>query len=167
MRVKPGQHLSREGVALARRIGEKIGPFAYVLTSTLPRAIETAIAMGFATDEENELLSGTEMNDEVEREVQWPAGFAKYAEAVKRGGAAARYARQLADLLRKTVLRVAEGENALVVSHGGVLELGVVAALPDYDFSRFGDECDYCEGVRLHFDGQRFVKGEILRVKQD
>ena len=46
MRVQPGQHLNQAGVALARRVGETMGPFALVVTSTLPRAYETAIAMG-------------------------------------------------------------------------------------------------------------------------
>ncbi len=56
-RTKPGQHLSQQGVTLARHVGEGIGPFARVVTSTVPRAFETAIAMGFAVDEQNELMS--------------------------------------------------------------------------------------------------------------
>ncbi len=50
MRTKPGQDLSQAGVALARRTGEKLGPFEHVATSTVPRAFQTAIAMGFAVD---------------------------------------------------------------------------------------------------------------------
>ncbi|MBZ0278386.1 MAG: hypothetical protein K8I60_19725, partial [Anaerolineae bacterium] len=52
IRIKPGQHLSQAGVTLARRVGETIGPFDRVITSTIPRAYETAIAMGFAVDEQ-------------------------------------------------------------------------------------------------------------------
>ncbi len=40
-----GSHLSTQGVELARRVGAELGPIAYVLTSTSPRAIATAIAM--------------------------------------------------------------------------------------------------------------------------
>ena len=47
-RVIPGDHLSQAGVNLARRVGEAMGPFGLVITSTLPRAFQTAIAMGFA-----------------------------------------------------------------------------------------------------------------------
>ena len=46
-----GSHLSAAGVTLARRIGAETGPFELVLTSTVPRTLETAIAMGYAVDE--------------------------------------------------------------------------------------------------------------------
>ena len=49
-------HLNQSGVTLARLVGQNIGPFDRVVTSTLPRAFETAIAMGFAVDEQNELM---------------------------------------------------------------------------------------------------------------
>src|SRR5262245_40559339 len=45
-----GSHLSAEGVAFARAIGATLGPFSYVVTNELPRAVETAVAMGFAVD---------------------------------------------------------------------------------------------------------------------
>src|SRR6266581_2060501 len=47
-----GSQLSQEGVAYARRLGAAMGPFACVATSVVPRARETAIAMGFAVDYE-------------------------------------------------------------------------------------------------------------------
>jgi len=59
IRSKPGEHLSQQGVTLARLVGENLGPFDKVITSTLPRAFETAIAMGFAVDEQLELLGST------------------------------------------------------------------------------------------------------------
>src|SRR5512143_3142167 len=74
IRNKPGPHLSQQGVTLARLVGQNLGPFDRVVTSTLPRAFETAIAMGFAVDEQNELMS-TYGND-VEREIPWPQSFA-------------------------------------------------------------------------------------------
>ena len=40
------------GVDLARRIGENCAPFARVVASVVPRARETALAMGFAVDQE-------------------------------------------------------------------------------------------------------------------
>jgi broad specificity phosphatase PhoE len=46
MRRKPGAHLSQDGIELARLVGETSGPFSLVVTSPIPRAIETAIAMG-------------------------------------------------------------------------------------------------------------------------
>src|SRR5262245_3439354 len=89
MRFKPGDHLNQPGVTLARLIGENLGPFDRVVTSRLPRAIETAIAMGFAVDELNELMSM--MPDEV----PWPLPPAEYAAVIRKDGAVAHYANQL------------------------------------------------------------------------
>ena len=88
IRSKPGDHLNQTGVTLARLVGENLGPFDRVITSTLPRAFETAIAMGFAVDEQNELMSS--YGNAVEREAPWPLSFAGYAEVVYKGGAAAK-----------------------------------------------------------------------------
>lgn len=162
MRTKPGQHLSQAGVSLARKVGEEIGPFARVVTSTLPRAFETAIAMGFAVDEQVEALS--EMGSDVDASVRWPATFAQMAEAVRQGGSVARFAQNQARLLHRIVAGLPEDEAALVISHGGAVEMGAIGCLPDADFAAWGGHCDYCEGVRLVYDGKRFVSAEVLRV---
>src|SRR3990170_981065 len=94
IRAKPGDHLSQEGVRLARRVGETIGPFDRVVTSTLPRAFETAIAMGFAVDDQVAFLG--EMGDAVDAEVDWNAGFPAFAAAAAKGRATARFAAALA-----------------------------------------------------------------------
>ena len=65
-----GSHLSAEGIALARLVGESLGPFARVVTSASPRAIETAVAMGFAVDDTVELPSGY-VPGEVAHHDQW------------------------------------------------------------------------------------------------
>jgi hypothetical protein len=44
------------------------------------------------------------------------------------------------------------------------VELGVVACLPNVDFSNWGDAVNYCEGARLYWDDDRFLRGEVLRV---
>ncbi|HEX6270263.1 MAG TPA: phosphoglycerate mutase family protein [Anaerolineales bacterium] len=164
IRTKPGDHLSQQGVTLARRVGEDLGPFDRVVTSSLPRSFETAIAMGFAVDEQNELMSS--YGSEVEREAPWPLSFAEYAEVVRNGGAAARYAHQLAAFYNKLAGSLAEGRDALVINHGGVLELGVVAGLPELDYASWGDAADYCEGARLFWEDGKFVSGEVLRVSK-
>src|SRR6266508_1759835 len=115
IRNKPGQHLSQQGVTLARLVGQNLGPFDRVVTSTLPRAFETAIAMGFAVDEQNELMSS--YSDEVEREASWPLSPVQYAVVVSKGGAAARYANQLAEVYRQLTNYLADGRAALVVNH--------------------------------------------------
>src|SRR5512141_1459345 len=90
IRSKPGDHLNQSGVSLARLVGENLGPFDCVVTSTLPRAFETAIAMGFAVDKQIELMSTYGLD--VEREVPWPQTFDVYARRVRRDGAAGEYA---------------------------------------------------------------------------
>lgn len=162
IRSTPGVHLNQQGVTLARRVGQNLGPFDRVVTSTLPRAFETAIAMGFAVDEQNELMSS--YGDGVEREAPWPLSCAGYAEAVRGGGAAAKYAHQLKELYAKLANQLADGRSALVINHGGVLELGAVACLRDADHIKWGSHFEYCEGIRLFWEDGKFVEGEVLRV---
>lgn len=138
IRSKPGDHLNQSGVTLARLVGENLGPFDRVVTSTLPRAYETAIAMGFAVGEQNELMST--YGRDVEREAPWPLSLAGYAEVVQNGRA------------------------ALVINHGGVLELDVVACLFNEDYASWGDAADYCEGARIFWEDGKCVNAELLRV---
>ena len=161
-RTKPGQHLSQQGVTLARKVGENIGPFDRVITSTVPRAFETAIAMGFAVDEQVELMSS--YSNDVEFEVPWPQMPARYAEAVRNGGATARYANQLADFYRRLVNDLADGCSSLVINHGGVVEMSAVACLPEADHATWGPYFECCEGLRLFWEDGKFVNAVILRV---
>ena len=162
IRSKPGQHLSQQGVTLARLVGQNLGPFDRVVTSTLPRAFETAIAMGFAVDEQNELMSS--YSDAVEMEAPWPLSPAQYAEIIETGGAAARYANQLADFYQSIANYLADGRAGLVVNHGGVAEMGAIACLPTADHFSWGPHFECCEGVRLFWEDGQFVNAEILRV---
>ena len=162
IRFQPGDHLNQTGVTLARSVGQNMGPFDLVVTSTLPRAFETAIAMGFAVDEQIDLMS-TYGND-VAREAPWPLSLAGYAEAVQGGGAATIYANRLVELYGRLIHYLADGRAALVINHGGVLELGAVAALPEADHLTWGSHFDYCEGIRLFWEDGNFVDGQVLRV---
>ena len=162
IRSKPGDHLNQPCVTLARLVGQNLGPFDCVVTSTLPRAIETAIAMGFAPGELNELMSTT--GYDVENEAPWPQSPAAYAKVVRKGKAAAEYAQRLVEVYTKLANYLANGRAALVVNHGGILELGAVACLPGADHVAWGPHFDYCEGIRLFWDNGKFVDGEVLRV---
>src|SRR5258708_3964118 len=164
MRVKPGQHLSQAGVSLARHVGEGLGPFERVVTSTLPRAFETAIAMGFAVDEQVEQLST--FGEDVEAELEWPAGFAEVARIVAQNRPSSHFAREQAALWRSIAEQLPEGGHGLIVTHGGIIELGAVGCLPGADHAQWGPYCDYCEGIRLDYDGNAFTDARILRVKR-
>ncbi|NCA13890.1 MAG: histidine phosphatase family protein, partial [Proteobacteria bacterium] len=79
MRAPGGVHLVQAGVALARRVGEGLGPFAVVITSPIPRAFETAIAMGFAVDDVDDHLAL--LPSKVLDRVAWDGGFGAWAAA--------------------------------------------------------------------------------------
>ena len=163
-RAKPGEHLSQAGVRLARKVGEGMGPFDRVVTSTLPRAFETAIAMGFAVDAQDELLNT--YGSAVETEIPWPADFAEYAAALRRDGPAAKYGRKLLTYYTTLLRQIADGRAALVISHGGVVELSAVACVPGEDYAAWGSHLDLCEGVRLSWVDGGFVKAEVMRVSK-
>ena len=163
IRTLSGDHLNQTGVTLARLVGQNVGPFDRVVTSTLPRAFETAIAMGFAVDEQNELMNT--YGRDVEREIPWPQPFSVYAAAVQRG-ASAKYANKLKEYFAGIMNYIAEGRSALAVNHGGVVELSVVGCLPHIDFSSWGDAVSYCEGARLFWDDGKFVNAEVLRINK-
>ena len=163
MRVKPGQHLSQDGVDLARRVGSQTGPFEFVITSTLHRAYETAIAMGFAVNDQLDDLCP--MGQAIEAEVgSFDVGFGAYGQAYHRKSAIASFMRNQADLWQMIASSVTDGGSALLITHGGIVEAGAVGCLPQAGHAAWGPVIDYCEGARLSFNGERFVGIEILRV---
>jgi broad specificity phosphatase PhoE len=162
MRMKPGKHLSQEGVSLARRVGDSMGQFDRVVTSTLPRAFETAIAMGYAVDEQIEDLA--DMDEAAMEDMEEANTFADVAGAFARDGKAARFARKQAKLWRSIAESVPDGGSVLAVSHGFIIEAGAVGCLPGGSHEAWGAICSYCDGVRLSFDGEEFVSAEILRA---
>lgn len=162
MRVKPGRHLSQAGVDLARRTGNQMGPFDRVITSTVARAYETAIAMGFAVDQEDDRLRSFGVI--VDAEIAWDAGFAAWSRAVSEGGAAAHFAHRQAALLGELAASLPEEGRALVITHGGFIEAAAVASLPQADHAAWGAVCDYCEGAVFRFEGDQVIAVDVVRV---
>jgi broad specificity phosphatase PhoE len=160
-----GSHLSAEGVALARLVGESLGPFAAVVTSASPRAIETATAMGFAVDDALELPSGY-VPGEVDHHEQWgwPNPYQTYAELLGHGGGLATVAEAYRRIWTSVVEAVPDGAAALVVAHGGGIEPGLVACLPDADHESWGAPLGHCEGALLAFNEGRFGSVRFSRV---
>lgn len=165
MRRKPGQHLSQDGIELARLVGETSGPFSMVVTSHIPRAIETAIAMGFEVDEISKDMAHIP-TDVIADMASWPTPFSTVSHSVKSGGPAADFAALMADTWRGIAKRIPDSTQALIITHGGLVEAGAVAAVPDQSHDEWGGPIGYCEGVRLTFDG-RFTSCEILRVPDE
>ena len=165
MRQKPGPHLSQSGIDLARALGGTLGPFDLVVTSPVPRAAETAAAMGFAVDEEWEELAS--LPEGFEEEAAWNSGFAVIAQAARArpNGAVARYAQELASLHGQIAQRLSENGNALIISHGGVVETSAIGGAPNMDFTAWDFPCGFCEGVRLTFDGPVCQGAALARAK--
>ena len=160
----PHPHLSQQGVDLARHAGQGLGRFDRVMTSTMPRAFETAIAMGYAVDEQIEHLGM--MSDAVTAAIQWNAGFTARLKAAENSPVVAQYTQVMADVLRPIVRALPDGGRALIISHGGIVEASAIGCLSAS--TRFADDaaCGYCEGARLTFDGDTVVNFELLRVEQ-
>jgi broad specificity phosphatase PhoE len=164
MRTKPGKHLSQAGVTLARQVGAEMGRFDLVLTSTVTRAYETAVAMGFAVNKRSDLLSS--MDDAVTAEAGWDAGFAAVAAAAGRQGALWQFGQELAELLSEVAESLPDGGRGLVVSHGGIVEVSVIGCLPDLDYEAWGEALGFCEGVRLNWESGDWTGAEVIRVAQ-
>lgn len=154
-------HLSQHGVSLARRIGAITGPFEMTFTSPKPRAFETAIAMGYAVDEQLDVLA--EWTDDLSDAADH-GGFAAVGALVRGHGAAAKVARAYRRALLDIARSLGDGRAALIISHSGVVEGSVMTCLPELDGIALGRGVGNCEGVRLAFGQDDFVAAEILRV---
>ncbi len=155
-------HLTTEGVELARRVGERLGRFDLVGSSPLPRAAETAIAMGVGIDFEDRELAL--VGEAAMSEIDWPMPFAEFARRYRDHGGIWQRGRKLVTFLVGVADRLDAGASALLFSHGAVIEMAAVAAVPDADFDEWGDHCGHCEGVQLVFESGRVDSVRLLRV---
>jgi len=162
LRRPPAPHPTQEGVARARRAGESSGPFDRVVTSTAPRAFETAIALGFAVDQQVELIST--LPDAIEEILPYPQPFAEY-HGMRQQPVVAKHLHKLANFYAKLAASLPEGGSALVVNHGGIVELSAIACLPEADYRALGPPVECCEGVRLTWEKGAFRKVERLRIE--
>jgi broad specificity phosphatase PhoE len=165
-----GSQLSQAGVDLARQLGASMGPFARVVASVVPRARETALAMGFAVDQELVTMAtdeGVYAEFETSRWAEEEAPLAALARLVAQRGAAWLYAQRLAAHWRDILMPLQEGEAALLIAHSGDIESVLVVLFPEADHAAWGKPFDCCEGARLAFDGEppRFTSVEILRLQ--
>ncbi len=163
-----GSQLSQEGVVRARQLGERLGPFARVVASVVPRSRETAIAMGFAVDYELVTLAADEpffVEADADRWWESPQPFVAAARLIGAQGAAWRYAHSLASLWRDIVTALPDGAAALLIGHSGEIELALIACFPQLDHAAWGGPFAPLEGARLVFDGepQHFTGLELLR----
>jgi broad specificity phosphatase PhoE len=166
-----GSQLSQKGVDEARALGTTLGPFARVVTSVIPRARETAIAMGFAVDYEIVTLPIDEdLFAEIGQANWWNEAhpFSVMAQTVAAKGATYRYAHTLLAVWRDMLTALPDESAALFIGHSGELELALVACFPHADHTGWGGTFSPLEGARLKFGGEpeRFLNLELLRNKR-
>jgi hypothetical protein len=146
-------------------VGESLHPIAHVVASASPRAIETAVAMGFAVDNAVDLPSGY-LSGVIDHHEQWrwPAPYRRYADLLQRSITLAAVAELHRIIWTRIVKAVPDGAAALVIGHGGGIEPGLVACLPHADHQSWGAPFADCDGVRLSFDHDRFVGIQFHRA---
>jgi broad specificity phosphatase PhoE len=158
-----GVRLNAEGRTLARTVGRTLPKFDRVVTSPKLRAIETAEAMGFTVDATEPALGEMPEDAGVPIEQYRPQSFEDFSRLVRASRAMGEFARHQAALWRRELEKVPDGGALLLISHSGIVEAGAVAALPRIARA-WGPPPGYLEGVRLTWDGGRWVSGEVRRV---
>jgi broad specificity phosphatase PhoE len=166
-RKRPHPNINQKGVKLARKVGKKMGKFDLVVTSSLPRAYETAIAMGYAVDRQYEILG--DMPEEAFYEIDYEFGsFMDFAKAVWSGNKLSQATDEQVELFKEIAQELPDEGKALVIGHGGIAETTIIRCLPaDTDYKKWGGKLGLCEGVRLYYENGNFVKGKLLRVKKE
>lgn len=86
---------------------------------------------------------------------------------MNQAGAVAALGRRQAELWGQIVFNVPDGAQALLISHGGLIEPGLVAALPTWRHAEWGRGFKHGEGARLWHDGTGFIDAEILHATTD
>ncbi len=159
------EHLSQEGVTLARQIGVSMGPFTRVICSPSSWTYETAIAMGYAVDEQYAPVPFTdEEYQELDRIMPPESTFRERSYQMRTHPLGRRYAEALKNQWEQVAVSLEEGEAALVITHGGYIDCSAVACLPSADHGAWGPNFGHCEGIRLEFDQTGFEEGMILRT---
>jgi len=156
--VKDHVHLSQAGIDLARRVGASIGPFHRVVTSTITRTLETAIAMGSAVDEQLAVLG------EIPRDVWDEVGHHERWRWDEPFVAFARLGRAQAGARRAIGGDLPEDGRALIISHGRVVEAGAVTCFPQADHAPWGPPFGTCEGLQLTYVGDAWTAPKLLRL---
>lgn len=152
-------HLNHRGVELAHRVGATMGEFDLVVTSPLPRALQTAVAFGYGIDQVREELK--EYSEIFRPLPPWDSGFQALFDYFKKYSQAREFLNNLVLELIRTNPRA---KRILMVSHSGIVESTLLSCLQDPVVRDWGDPLSYCEGVSWSWDGQQFLNPEIKRI---
>ena len=160
VRDKPSEHLSASGRKLAEEVGRGSGPFQIVVSGDATRAVETAEAMGWSPSARLAVWRDG-------GGVPWPLSFAEYRQAMDAVPAVGLQARRIRAEVVRLLGRLADGEAALVATHGGFPELAAASWVSPAEAEGLGPACRCMEGVNLEFTGGDFDSARDLRVPAD
>ena len=160
-RTRPLDHINQNGIDLAKKVAPVVRTPSFTLTSSVPRAVETALVLGHEVNRMDDLLF--HYKPEVMGEIGDPS-FKAIADAIKTGKYTASYSEDQLSLFREALDEVKEGQTVLVVSHGIMVEIGLVAMFPEMNPSEWGKPFTYLEGYRVSYENGEFKAPEILRT---
>ncbi len=170
LRTKPSPHLNREGVRTARELGDRISRqgdhpgFARVVTSPKKRAMETALAMGFAIDETSKTLRDlpSALTSISHDEADFASLYSAWQEASHSRSAIEKALQKYRDFLSSELEKIGDGEKLLLVSHGGIVEWTTIAALGEAS-SELGEAIDKCDAVEIAYHAGEFQSARAIR----
>ncbi len=149
---------------MARVLSKKVGPFALVLSSPLPRAKETAqliagrldgIEPGFLPE------MGGAIGDRIFGELRT---LADWAEVLRERDDARKFATEQLAAWARVAMRVGEKDRVLAVSHGGIIEMPALTLAQRLRTPLEGASFGYCEGVVVTYAKGVPTKIEVVRV---
>ncbi|MEJ2002219.1 MAG: histidine phosphatase family protein [Maritimibacter sp.] len=162
MRAKPGVHLSQAGIELARTVGKDLGKFDYVACSDKERSAETAVALGCAV---NETVSGLgTISETLAQQSGWPDSIDSIALRVEKNPDLYRFSDEQYRIWKAVLESCKTSQRTLIISHGAIMELGLLAATREMSIGQYGAVFGYCEGFRLAFESDECVGYEPIRL---
>jgi broad specificity phosphatase PhoE len=156
--------LSAAGRALAESLAKRVGSFALVVSSPLPRAKESAQLIAGRVDAvEPGFLPemGGVIGERIFGEMR---NLADWAEVLRERDDARKFATEQLATWARVATRVGEKDRVLAVSHGGIIELPAITLAQRLRVPLEGASFGYCEGVVVTYANGAPTKIEVLRV---
>ncbi len=149
--------LSASGAAMARALRPDAQRFALVVSSPHHRARETAVAMAGRVDETAEILGGSP--DEALTQERYDAMRSQedVIELLGTQPASRRFAQEQLAFWEAIACRLADGERALVITHGGNVELPAALLARRLGLGIGRLPLSYCEGVSVEYANGRWT----------
>ena len=152
-----GSALSPAGRAMAERLARRAPAYAVVAASPLPRAKETATIVGGRLD-----LADPALLPDLSQIVQVRT-IEEYLPLLAAGEREQALADEQASAWQRLGSAAKDG-TALVITHGGVIELAALRIAKAIGKDLRGNAFSYCEGVRVRYEDGKPRSLEVLRV---